>query len=158
VWSPDGNTLAFYSDEGGAAHLWIWDRLKDRLYQISQVIVRPYFGFEAPVWAPDGKRILVKILPEGLTLEQATDLLTGAKLEKENGKETDVTVRIYSSTISDKSVSPGSTDDAPAFVKAETADLAMIDVSTGAAERIARGYRPEGYWISPDGSQVAFSA
>jgi len=55
VWSPDGNTLAFYSDEGGAAHLWIWDRLKDRRHQISQVIVRPYFGFEAPVWAPDGR-------------------------------------------------------------------------------------------------------
>jgi len=34
----------------------------------------------------------------------------------------------------------------------------MIDVSTGAAARIARGYKPEGYWISPDGSQVAFSA
>jgi len=28
VWSPDGKTLAFYSDLDGAAHLWIWDRLK----------------------------------------------------------------------------------------------------------------------------------
>ncbi len=158
VWSPDGNNLAFYSDEGGAAHLWLWDRLKDRLYQMSQVIVRPYFGFEAPVWAPDGKRILVKTLPEGMTLEQATDFLTGPKLEKEKVKETDVTVRIYSSIIPDKSVSPASADDTPAFVKAETADLAMINVSTGTAERIARGYRPEAYWISPDGSQVAFSA
>src|SRR6266852_7792846 len=26
--SPDGKTLAFYSDLDGAAHLWIWDRLK----------------------------------------------------------------------------------------------------------------------------------
>lgn len=26
VWSPDGQQVAFYSDEGGTAGLWIWER------------------------------------------------------------------------------------------------------------------------------------
>jgi dipeptidyl aminopeptidase/acylaminoacyl peptidase len=41
---------------------------------------------------------------------------------------------------------------------ASLADLALIDVETGSVNRIARGQRPRGYWISPDGTQVAYTA
>ena len=30
-WSPDGNYLAFCSDRMGAPHLWVWDKVKNKL-------------------------------------------------------------------------------------------------------------------------------
>jgi hypothetical protein len=46
VWSPDGNRVAFYSDEGGTAGLWIWEQLARRSTRFPELIVRPFLGFE----------------------------------------------------------------------------------------------------------------
>jgi dipeptidyl aminopeptidase/acylaminoacyl peptidase len=43
------------------------------------------------------------------------------------------------------------------ITKAEEADLALIDVTSGGVTRIARGFNPEWYEVSPDGSQFAFA-
>src|SRR5262249_27632204 len=74
AWSPDGAYLAFYSDRDGRARLWAWNRKTEKLRTVSEVTVRPFFGFEVPRWTSDSKRILVKVLPEGMTLEAAADL------------------------------------------------------------------------------------
>src|SRR5262249_5691177 len=37
------------------------------------------------------------------------------------------------------------------------ADLALIDVETGTVDRIVKQAMPRGYWISPDGSRVAYT-
>jgi dipeptidyl aminopeptidase/acylaminoacyl peptidase len=74
VWSPDGRRVAFYSDEGGTAGLWIWDRSTGRSTRIPDVIVRPFFGFETVQWAADGRRLIVKALPAGITVAQANGL------------------------------------------------------------------------------------
>ncbi|HWO34885.1 MAG TPA: hypothetical protein VNO32_39340, partial [Candidatus Acidoferrum sp.] len=36
TWSPDGRRLAFYSDRGGQAALWVWDREKGTAKQVAQ--------------------------------------------------------------------------------------------------------------------------
>jgi hypothetical protein len=72
----------------------------------------------------------VKILP-GLTLEQATDLLAGTKQQEDATKKSDPTIQIYSSTVPEKGANTSVSDNTPAFVKVEAADLTMIDVATG---------------------------
>jgi dipeptidyl aminopeptidase/acylaminoacyl peptidase len=49
-------------------------------------------------------------------------------------------------------------DRVPSFLNAELADLALLDVRTGAVRRLARRVRVTGYRFSPDGRRVAFSA
>jgi Tol biopolymer transport system component len=62
AWSPDGGQLAFYSDRGGKARLWLWDLRTHTARQTSEVTVRPLFSWEVPAWLPDGRKILVKAL------------------------------------------------------------------------------------------------
>ncbi|GAB6926491.1 hypothetical protein JCM10914A_04740 [Paenibacillus sp. JCM 10914] len=60
VWSPDGNTLAFYADMDGAAKLWGWSPKDYNVKLLSEITVRPFFGFEKPIWTKDGRHIIVK--------------------------------------------------------------------------------------------------
>src|SRR5262249_9048635 len=77
VWSPDGAHLAFYSDRGGVAQLWLWSKVTRTTQRASDAIVRPFFNSEVVRWSPDGRRLLFKALPEKMTLEQAADLAYG---------------------------------------------------------------------------------
>src|SRR5688572_20975371 len=68
VWSPDGRRVAFYSDDTGAASLWLWERETGKAQRFPGVIVRPFFGFEVVRWSADSQRILCKILPVGMSV------------------------------------------------------------------------------------------
>jgi dipeptidyl aminopeptidase/acylaminoacyl peptidase len=158
VWSPNGRALAFYSDRDGEARLWIWSAASDRSRPVSAAVVRPLFVFEVPRWTPDGTRILTKVLPEGLTLEKAADLLEGAGPGSTTHDAKDgVTAVVYrSSSISTLGqAKPGA--EPSAWMNASLADLALIDVEIGTVDRIVKQVRPRGYWISPNGSSVALT-
>jgi hypothetical protein len=156
VWSPDGRALCFYSDRDGEAKLWIWSAATDQSRPVSEAVVRPLFCFEVPRWTPDGTRILTKVLPEGLTLEKAADLLGGARPSSTTHEAKDgVTAVVYRPPSTLGQAKPGA--EPPAWINASLADLALIDVETGTVDRIVKQNRPRGYWISPDGSSVAFT-
>ncbi len=74
VWSPDGKHLAFYSDRSGMARLWVWDQPSGALRQLSEETVRASFNFSVVSWTPDSKQILAKVLPTGMSVEQAAEL------------------------------------------------------------------------------------
>ena len=59
-WSPDGTRLAFFSDQVGQPHLFIWNRESDDMQVFSSATVRTFFGFEVPKWTPDGRFVLFK--------------------------------------------------------------------------------------------------
>lgn len=159
AWSPDGKYLAFYSDRGGRAHLWVWDSARDRLNQITGAIVRPRDGFDAIRWSRDGTRVLVKILPEGITLEEANQAITSSEsVRGEDEKYAGASVRIYRSPAK---TAPLRDNQDPAVQqnpqsRALRADLALLDIHTSKIERIAHGYYPLWYGLSPDGQSLAF--
>ena len=131
---------------------------------MSDAIVRADFGFEQIRWSPDGKRLLVKLLPEGETLTSAARLLPSADEARlvPNAKRGDaVTARVYSA-LGDSSapVVPNAVtvDHARSFMNAALADLALVDVATGGVRRIARHVRPMLYRFSPDGSRLLLSS
>jgi len=163
VWSPDGRYLAFYSDRSGQARLWMWEKSSGRLRQISDATVRAFNPFEVMRWTSDSKKILLKVLPENLTIEGANTLIHGPPEQSENQiSNNGATVTVYSSPAIAKQTSSAKEpqDTSSASNQSDInnvylADLAFIDISHGAVQRIARAIKVRWYSISPDGSNVA---
>jgi hypothetical protein len=117
---------------------------------ISDMVVRPLFGFEMPRWTPDGTKLLAKVLPEGLGLEEVAQL--------EEGKDPGAVAPGGSTALVLRSPAPpAGIDSSTAWTNASRAGLALIDAESGTAQRLTRGVRPRGYWIAPDGALIAFS-
>ena len=160
VWSPDGNYLAFYSDRGGFAGLWVWDKPTRNLRQVSTAIVRTFNGFETVGWTPDSKRVLTKVLPENMTIKQANDLfITPLESRKDLPKEEGSSVVVYSSSGSsgEKTQIPASHSDL--IVRGRTglylSDVALIDVISGEVKRLARAVKAVECRVSPEGNNIA---
>jgi len=157
VWSPDGNHLAFYSDRSGMARLWVWEKASGKLRQVSEEVMRPFFAAETARWSPDGRRILAKILPEGMTLEGARDAIVSPQQQEKDGAN-GATVLVYRSSVGQNSAPGGGQFDKDRWTSYRRADLALIDVANGKVQRIATGFNPAWYDFSPDGSNVAFTS
>jgi len=158
VWSPDGNRLAFYSDRSGVARLWVWERSSGELRQVSEEIIHPLYPFEVARWSPDGLSILVKILPEGMTIEGARDAIISPPQKEKKGANSP-TVLVYRSSVSQKTATGEEQQyDKDRWTSFRRADLGLIDVATGKVRRIAKGFNPAWYDFSLDGSNVAFTS
>ena len=156
AWSPDGSMLAFLSDRDGANRLWIWDRASGKLRRASDAIAFAFFTFEVPRWLPDGKHVVVKILPEGKSLAETIALSTSPVLTKSSGG-TAPKVYVYDPASKPAAQAAGATFGASTWLGREVGDLGIVDVTTGAVERIARSVRPLAWPISPDGTKIVYS-
>jgi dipeptidyl aminopeptidase/acylaminoacyl peptidase len=154
VWSPDGTRVAFYSDEGGSAGLWVWDLATRRATRFPGVIARPFFGFELPRWSADGRTILCKLLPEKMTVSQANALSPRPETKRvfpDHGPDAPG-VLVFRSTKDAKAAS-----DASAVFNRSLADLAVLYPQTGEVDRIARSAKILWYGFSPDQHYVAYT-
>lgn len=170
VWSPDGLRVAFYSDEGGQAGLWIWERETGARRRVGDLIVRPFFGFETVRWAADSRRLLVKLLPEGTTVAEANALVPIPQAEppvqEVTPGEPSVEVRLSTAARAAEAargeeVAPDTgtppVDGREVYRRGLAADLSLVDVDTGEVERIVRGETVRRYAFSPDGRSVAYT-
>ena len=66
VWSPDGRSIAFFSDAGGVPQLWVHDIASGESRKLSDEAVKPklWHGDE-PRWSPDGSTLYAGFAPEG---------------------------------------------------------------------------------------------
>lgn len=66
VWSPDGASIAFFSDADGVPQLWVHDVAAGTSRKLSDEPVKPklWHGDE-PRWSPDGATLYVGFAPEG---------------------------------------------------------------------------------------------
>ncbi|MEM6703311.1 MAG: hypothetical protein AAF690_11420, partial [Acidobacteriota bacterium] len=165
VWSPDGQHVAFYSDQDGEAGLWIWDRSNREARRLGRFVARPFFGFDGARWSPDGQHILVKILPEGLTLAEANALLPLPQQDSEaepfDPEKASVSVRRSTAMDADDAsredaAPPGDFQLAP-LIRGLASDLAIVDVGSGEVQRIFAGKAIRQASFSPDGRTVAFT-
>jgi dipeptidyl aminopeptidase/acylaminoacyl peptidase len=159
-WSPDGRYLAFYSDRDGEAGLWVWEKSTGQVRRVSSAIARPFFEFEVPQWTPDSKKVLIKVLPEGLSLEEAAKLLINTPRQdvpSAIGNNTS-TVMVFNSfpkarTKEMSEAPPSSTSVWSRYL----ADLALIDTTSGSVQRLVRQCKAATYYLSPDGANIAFT-
>jgi len=164
VWSPRGDQLAFYSDEGGTAGLWIWSPATRERRRIAGLTVRPFFGFESAEWTSDGQRIVVKVLPQGVSIAQAN-----ASDPRARGPWTQ-TIRFPAAREGDASVivRRAAGANAPAAGSAETSrmdstasvvadELAIVDLRSDAVRRVVTAASLRTHALSPDGRHLAFT-
>src|SRR5215210_5578555 len=72
-WSPDGKSLAFYSDRSGKVHVWLWERSTAKLRPLPTAVVHVRFNFERIFWTPDSRQVITKILGTGQRLDGCFD-------------------------------------------------------------------------------------
>src|SRR5260370_1025258 len=142
--------LAFYSDRTGLAHLWAWDISTGKARQLSDAIVRP-FNFQFVRWTLDSRKILVRVLPQGMTVEQAADLISesGHKDDAQKQSPNGPTVSVYrSAPATPAQQSPASGDskrvEEGRWLNRHLADLALVDVVSGNIDRLVKEVRPIG--------------
>ncbi len=162
AWSPDSNYLAFFSDRGGVANLWLWERTSTKLRKISEFPVVGYRGLSIPRWSSDSKSILFCVLPEGMTIQKAALLFNG--LEKDTpqpnlDKQDQPTVTVFKSVAKkqgEEAFKPRSYNSI--YDIGFTADLVLTEIANSQVKRLVRNLKPSGYWFSPDSTQVAFTS
>src|ERR1051325_2481218 len=72
-WSPDGNSLAFYSDRGGKAQIWIWQKSTRKPRPLTAAVVHVRSQIERLLWSADSRRVVTKVLGAGQTLDDCFD-------------------------------------------------------------------------------------
>ena len=161
VWSPDGKKLAFYSDRSGQMSVWVWEQATGRLRQVSAVIARPHFWFELVRWTPDSRKVLCKVLPEGMTLVDAAALLptVGPRVTIKDWSKPSVFVLDSATKKAAKETNPSSDVEITggALTNSALGDLALVDVVTGELTRIVRGAKPRWFSVSPDGKHIGIT-
>lgn len=163
VWSPDGHKVAFYADDDGEAGIWIWEKAARRAHRISGVIARPYFGFETVRWSADSQRLLCKILPEGMGVDQANNMMPVSQEHRSYpphaANEPGVFV-LGAHTKKGKVIPSDERIDLPetgVWTNRSFGDLAILDLRTHEITRIAERIKPLWYALSPDERYVAYS-
>jgi dipeptidyl aminopeptidase/acylaminoacyl peptidase len=149
VWSPDGQRLAYYSDQGGEAGLWIWDRTTRRAARFTGVIARPFFGFDIVRWSADGQRLLCKILPAGMTVEQANARDSAADPAARFAKAAPGQPSVFVLRAPVVRQTEGAADYA-------FADLAVLDLHTRQITRLVERATIQSFAFAPDNHAIAF--
>jgi dipeptidyl aminopeptidase/acylaminoacyl peptidase len=168
AWSPDGRVLAFYSDRGGRARLWIWDRKDDAVRKISEAVVQP-MQFPRLRWSPTGATLAVLLHSETASLGREAQSQQTISLTDQTAVP-NATVKVFRSHLrldGDQQVrNPNARDENPqSGIRLDTgyksdplgADLALVDVSDGAVRRLDRDQPIFWYAFSPDGRFIAYS-
>lgn len=161
-WSPDGKYLAFFSDRAAGkqrpeARLWVWEKASGRLRQVSREVVRD-FGHSEIQRTPDSRKLLVKLIPAGLTMAQYHQQVSPAPLSKDQAETSDQpTVTVYRSEP-EKTATASAPVVGSWSLEPYQADLALIDLATGRVHRLAHKIRCARQLLSSSGKYVALSS
>lgn len=130
-WAPDGTRLAAFVQHEGHTCLALYDQESGSARFLRDIPVRPYFGFEAPVWLPDSTRLIVK------------------RYTPRSAPEADAIVTVYR-FHPDEVESPSETD-----FRYYTGDLLLVDTQSGHGTVLAERLAFTTVKVSPDGRAVA---
>ena len=158
VWSPDGHYLAFLSDRDGSGQLraWVWDFSRNEMHKVSELNVRQFGRIE---WTPDSRKLVVPVVPENVSVEDYVKKLTsgfGSQRVNTGNEEPGSTVVLYQSSGTGAAGKETPKSD-PWNLDILLRDLVAIDVASGRAITIIRGQRIASFFVSPDGTRVAYT-
>lgn len=149
AWSPDGGRIAFYSDRDGGAKVWIWETTTGKLRKVSDRLIR---SLRNPIeWSTDGTQLLVKTVPQGMTLEQVET--AGLPSDQRAKVGEGASVSVYRSSAPGQATSPAQAWNLGYLYT----DLVLLDKEGGGVQTIATRERIAQYWFSPDGTQVLYA-
>ena len=143
TWSPDGRALAYL--EGSTLALSSRLFILDTLTGEQRLIADDVWRFDAPVWSPDGKRLLYTADRDGKTVLQQVDLATNANTALTEATDASQFAPAFSPS-----------GDRIAFTEQESERSTVILINADGRDRrvLAEGVFPS--W-SPQGDQIVFS-
>lgn len=146
VWSPNGRSLAYFSDRAGVPQLWLWDARAGRSHLLTWAAIRSLYPWELVRWTPDSRFVIAKLKSHLAGTSSVRDERRPSPAPSDSA-----IVHIF----------PKHTGEAPAtansaLVHAWDADLGIINAHTGEVRRLARSVPIPSYEVSPDGSAIAF--
>ena len=152
VWSPDGRYLAFFSsrDVKGGTRPWVWDLGKDELREASAVEAR---GVQME-WTPDSEKLLITTLPESLAAQKQRSSDEATRNVAPTVKLDRPTVVVYKPPV--RPAADSGTSD-PWDLDFDRRDLTLVDIRDGNATPLVRDQRITSFFLSPDGSRVAYT-
>ena len=75
-WSPDGQTLAAYVvTQDAHACVGLWNRQTHEVFLVSNAVIGWGFNFDVPQWSPDGRRIIVRLIPSARVSTKSPDII-----------------------------------------------------------------------------------
>lgn len=158
VWSPDGKYLAFLSDREGYAGVWLWEKNSGTLRQVSSASLIVSYGDTKPIWASDSTKIIVAVVPEGMSVDAELALIDMSAPHEGRRGNGDTGPLVYTAQAikrggADTSLHDGTTLTSHPF---PVLDLALIEIPTGRMERLIKDASPRSLRLSPDGRRLAF--
>lgn len=157
MWSPNGQRFAFLNYARHAVELWIGDARTGAVHHLGSFAVNavleppPFSGNRLPgaepvVWMPDSRHLLVRLVPAGRGgPPQAQAVASGPIVQESDANAAPVW------TFEDMLTSPHDSD---LFTYYATAQLALVDVSSGVAQTLGHPGILATNDPSPDGRHI----
>jgi dipeptidyl aminopeptidase/acylaminoacyl peptidase len=157
AWSPDGRYLAFLSDRDadGQARLWTWDAETDRIKKVLEAPVR-LWGPQELVWIPDSHKVLVTIVPEGLSIPEYLKKVGVA--DRTDQRDKDAARGGTTGIIYRAQPENGKAHSGPWTLDQFLRDLILVDVAEGTSVDLVQGKRISTFQVSGNGQSVAYSS
>ena len=150
VWAADGKRFAFVNLALDSVELWIGDGKTGQVHQVPGVRLNPMFN-AAMQWMPDQKRLLVKLVPQGMGAPPEPIMLLGPSIQETGGEKG------QSSTYENRDTL-GNRHDEDLFDYYAASQLALVDAATGATMLMGKPGNYESLSPAPDGQHVLVTA
>jgi dipeptidyl aminopeptidase/acylaminoacyl peptidase len=147
VWAADGKRFAFVNLALDSVELWIGDAKTGEVHQVPGVRLNPMFN-DAMRWMPDQKRLLVKLVPDGMGAPPPEPIVPIGPSIQETGGE-----KGQSSTYENRDTL-GNKHDEDLFDYYAASQLAFVDAATGAITPVGKPANYESLSPAPDGQRV----
>ena len=151
VWAADGKHFAFVNLALDSVELWIGDARTGEVHQVPGVRLNPMFD-DAMQWMPDQKRLLVKLVPEGMGAPPPEPVVPIGPSIQETGGE-----KGQSSTYENRDTL-GNRHDEDLFDYYAASQLALVDAATGAITPVGKPANYESLGPAPDGQHILVTA
>ncbi len=145
-WSVKGDQFAFTITQKSGLELWVVDVATPKARQLTAAKVNGVMRGAPFTWMPDGKSILVKMIPEDRgEMPQVDENLLGPIIQESKGEET--TLRTYQDLLQNPA-------DEALFEYLAKAQIMKVDIASGNATPFAEADIISGMSPSPDGNYV----
>ena len=149
IWAADGASFAFRNTSGDAVELWAGNR-DGATHRVGDVRLNPMLG-SSHRWTPDGKSLLVKLVPDNIGAPPAAGAgAEGPRIQESTGGGEFSTYEARD-TLRNQA-------DAALFEYYGTSQLALVDAASGAVTRIGAPAVLSGIDLAPDGEHILVSS
>jgi dipeptidyl aminopeptidase/acylaminoacyl peptidase len=147
IWSADGRRFAFENVAAESVELWVGDAENGIVRRIPKVRLNPMFEDELQ-WMPDQKTLLAKLVPEQLGQPPKEPVVPlGPSVQESLGGKGQSSTYETRDTL-------GNAHDEDLFDYFGTAQLALVDGSTGTVTHLGKPDRYAQLDPAPDGNHV----